>query len=90
MRRQLRSRRSRNRERTLDEVLADEQRVYAELLPLLEQLTSEELADPDCFDRMMLGVPPWRISAGSTLLHDEAHRDVVSEWLSASGEAGRA
>jgi hypothetical protein len=73
-----------NRDRALGDVLADEQRVYAELLPLLEALTTEDLTDPARFDRMIPGVPPWRIFAGNTFLHYEEHACAVREWLRAS------
>jgi hypothetical protein len=70
-----------NRDRSLEDVLADERRVYAELLPLLEKLTSEDLLDGSRFERMLPDVPPWRIFAGSTFLHYAEHAATISEWL---------
>lgn len=71
-----------NRERGLDDVLSEEQRVYAELSPLLEELTSEDLVDGDRWDQMLQNVPPWRIFAGSTFLHYEDHGAVIAKGLS--------
>jgi uncharacterized protein (TIGR03083 family) len=76
-----------NRDRGLDDVLAEEERVYAELLPLLEQLTSEDLADGDRFAKMLPEVPPWRIFAGSTFLHYEDHAAAIAVWLRQSTSA---
>ena len=66
-----------NRDRGLDDVLDEELRVYAELLPLLEELTSEDLVDAERWERMLPAVPPWRIFAGSTFLHYEDHADAI-------------
>jgi len=76
-----------NRDRDPDDVLAEEQRVYAELLPLLEGLTSEDLADGDKWERMLPDVPPWRIFAGSTFLHYEDHAAAIGEWLGPASNA---
>lgn len=70
-----------NRDRDLDDVLSEEQRVYAELLPLLEMLTSEELIDGDRWEQMLPDVPPWRIFAGSTFQHYEDHAAAIADWL---------
>lgn len=70
-----------NRDRDLDELLSEEQRVYAELLPLLEELTSEDLVDAGRWEQMLPNVPPWRIFAGSTFLHYEDHAAAIAEWL---------
>ena len=74
-----------SRERPLDEVLADEQRAAAELLPLLETLTTEELTDPAGWEQMLPGVPPWRIFAGGTFFHYDEHADQLRAWLGAAG-----
>ena len=70
-----------NRERDLDDVLEEERRVYAELLPLLEGLTTEELENGDRWQQMLPNVPPWRIFAGSTFLHYEEHAAMIAAWL---------
>jgi uncharacterized damage-inducible protein DinB len=72
-----------NRARPLGEVLADERAVWAELLPGLESLTDEDLADPARFDRMdqLPDVQPWQIFAGSTFRHHREHaRDIAAWW----------
>lgn len=70
-----------NRDRDLDEVLSEEQRVYGELLPLLEGVTDEDLVDGDRWERMLPDVPPWRIFAGSTFLHYDDHGAAIAAWL---------
>ena len=70
-----------NRDRDLDEVVADEQQIYAELLPLLEGLTDEDLLDGSRFENMLPGVPPWRIFAGNTFLHYAQHAAAIGAWL---------
>ena len=74
-----------NHDRGLDDVLSEEQRVYAELLPLLEELTSEDLVDGDRWERMLPEVPPWRIFAGGTFLHYDEHAAAIADWLDATG-----
>ena len=70
-----------NRDRDLDDVLSDEQHVYAELEPLLEGLTAEDLVEGDRWGQMLPDVPPWRIFAGSTFLHYEDHAAAIADWL---------
>ncbi len=65
-----------NRDRPLGEVLAEERSVWAALLPGLESLTDEDLAERSRFREMSAlppGVLPWRIFAGSTFLHYDDH-----------------
>src|SRR5258708_9428776 len=76
--------RAQNRDRPLGEVLADERAVWTELVPGLESLTDEDLADRSRF-REMSGLPegmlPWHIFADSTFQHYEHHvRDILA-WL---------
>ena len=73
-----------SRERALDEVLADERTVWAELLPGLESLTDEDLEDPARFDRMdqVPGFLPWQIFAGATFRHHREHAGDIARWLS--------
>jgi hypothetical protein len=78
-----------NHDRDLDDVLAEERRVYAELLPLLEELTPEDLVKGDRFERMLPDVPPWRIFAGSTFLHYKDHAAAIAEWLRKSDSTSR-
>ena len=72
-----------NRERALREVLDDERAVWSELLPGLESLSDEDLADRSRF-REMSGLPegvlPWHIFAGSTFRHYEDHLRDLRAW----------
>jgi hypothetical protein len=71
-----------NRDRPLDEVLADEEAIWAELLPGLESLADEDLVDPARFTHMeeLPGVLPWQIFAGSTFRHHREHARDIAAW----------
>jgi hypothetical protein len=45
----------------------------------------EELVDAERWERMVPGVPPRRILAGSTFLHYEDHAKSISAWRIATG-----
>ena len=80
-----------NRERPLAEVLAEANAVWAELLPGLEALTGEDLADPSRFRELAEtapGVRPWQIFAGSTFTHYEEHAADVRKWLQDGAKPG--
>jgi DinB superfamily len=75
---------SASRQRPLKEVVADERAVWAGLLPALETLTDDDLADPSHFARLdeLPGVLPWQIFAGSTFQHYREHaRDIQAMAL---------
>jgi uncharacterized protein (TIGR03083 family) len=80
-----------NRDRPLDEILAEARAVWADLLPLLESLTDEDLADPSRFRQLpetAPGVLPWQIFAGSTFTHDEEHAADLRKWLNGGAKPG--
>jgi hypothetical protein len=76
--------RAENRDRPPGEVLADERAVWTELLPGLESLTDDDLADRSRFREMSglpAGVLPWHVFAGSTFRHYEDHLSDIRPWL---------
>ncbi|HEY7198827.1 MAG TPA: maleylpyruvate isomerase N-terminal domain-containing protein [Candidatus Dormibacteraeota bacterium] len=84
--------RDENRDRPLDEVLAAEREVWAELRSGLETLTDRDLADRDAFLHMSelpAAVAPWHIFAGATFRHYEEHGPDLARLagVSSSGPA---
>jgi uncharacterized protein (TIGR03083 family) len=80
-----------NRDRPLAEVLAEAKAVWAELLPGLESLTDEDLADPSRFRELAEAAPgvlPWQIFAGSTFAHHEEHAAALRVWLERGARSG--
>lgn len=77
-----------NRDRPLDDVLAEERAIWNELLPGLESLSDEDLNDPGRFRGLAdtaPGVLPWQIFAGSTFAHHEHHARDIRAWLDGMG-----
>ncbi len=70
-----------NRDRPLDDVLAEARQVYAELLPLLEGMSEEEYTDAWCFRGMPPAWAPWSVIAGNTWEHYEAHMPAIRAAL---------
>ena len=69
-----------NKDRPLNEVLAEEQSVYQRLVQLIEGLDEADLHDPS-----RLGMPPdwkpWQILGGSTFKHYQEHASDIRAWL---------
>jgi hypothetical protein len=73
-----------NRDRPLDEVLAEERATWAELRPALDSLGDEDLVDRARFpgmDDLPAGVLPWHVFAGSTFRHYQDHAGAIRSWL---------
>jgi hypothetical protein len=62
-----------NRGRTLEDVLAEAERVFAELWELLQTLDEEELHDASRFADMPADWPPWGVLADNTYEHYKGH-----------------
>jgi uncharacterized damage-inducible protein DinB len=75
-----------NRDRSLADVLAEAERVYAELLAAIETLTDEELADPARFAGMPTDWQPWRVIAGNSFEHYRDHALALQAWLATHRE----
>ncbi len=72
-----------NRDRPLDEVLAEAKAVYARLLALVSGMSAAELNDPGQFADMPADWLPWRVIAGNTYIHYREHAQNLQAWLDA-------
>ncbi len=72
-----------NRDRSLQDVLTEAQRVYAELLEALRNLAEEDLIDPSRYRDMPADWVPWKVFADNTYDHYAAHNPVIRAWLDA-------
>ena len=72
-----------NRDRPLDEVLAEAKAVYARLFALVSGMSAAELNDPAQFADMPADWLPWRVIAGNTYIHYREHAQNLQAWLDA-------
>lgn len=70
-----------NRDRSLQDVLAEARRVYTELLEALQSLAEEDLIDPGRYRDMPADWVPWRVFADNTYDHYSAHIPTIRAWL---------
>jgi Protein of unknown function (DUF1706) len=69
------------RQRALDDVLAEEQHVYAQLVEALEALADEDFDEASRFAQMPAEWRPWQVFAGSTYGHYHQHMPEIRAWL---------
>lgn len=69
-----------NRDRPLDEVLAEEREIYRDLLAAIEALPEDALTTPDRFT-WTGGRPVWVVIAGNTCWHYPEHAESIRAWL---------
>lgn len=74
-----------NRDRPLDDVLAEGRAAYAEVLPAVENLSDEDLNDPKRYRDMPEDWIPWQILAGNTYEHYRDHAASLRKWLDHAG-----
>ncbi|MDQ3927918.1 MAG: ClbS/DfsB family four-helix bundle protein [Chloroflexota bacterium] len=67
-----------NRDRSLEDVLAESRQVYAELSELLEGLSEEDLTDPSRYKDMPDDWQPWRLIAENTYEHYHDHAEDIA------------
>ncbi|HEU5201094.1 MAG TPA: DinB family protein [Ktedonobacterales bacterium] len=70
-----------NRDRSLQDVLTEARRVYAELLEALQPLAEEDLIDPSRYRDMPADWVPWKVFADNTYDHYAAHIPAIRAWL---------
>jgi hypothetical protein len=70
-----------NRDRALHDVLGESQRMFPQLLELVEALSDEDLNDPGRFAGMPNDWLPWKIIAGNTYTHYPDHGASIRAWL---------
>ncbi len=67
-----------NRDRSIEDVQAESQEVYAELSQLLEGLSEEDLTDPGRYKDMPGDWKPWRLIAENTYEHYYDHAEDIA------------
>jgi hypothetical protein len=71
-----------NKERPLDEVLADTQNIHSELMNVLEGSEAAFIEGPLPFD-WAEGTPVWRFVGENTSWHYKEHRQALEAWIEA-------
>lgn len=74
-----------NRNRTLEDVLAESRASYAELLAAIDTILDEDLNDPERFEYHPPGTLPWQIIAQNSYEHYQHHTRDLREWLAKTG-----
>jgi hypothetical protein len=69
-----------NRDRPLDEVLAESDRSYRQVLRTVEMMPEKALIQPDYYV-WRGGKPLWEIVAANTFWHYQEHREAIRAWL---------
>ena len=70
-----------NRARDLDDVLAEAQQVFRQLVAALEQLSNVDFNDPARFPGMPPDWTPWEVIAGNSYEHYGHHIPSIRAWL---------
>lgn len=70
-----------NRDRPLDEVLAEFQQAFDKLLAVVARLSDEDLNMPGRFPGTSVERPPWRVIAVHSFEHDREHIEMIRTWL---------
>ncbi len=70
-----------SRNRSLREILTEEQETYAQFLQAVQTLSEEDFNDPHRFKDMPENWVPWQILAGSSFKHFQDHMPSIREWL---------
>lgn len=75
-----------NKDRPLDEVMAESNTIYQQLESEIMKLEDVDLVDPARFKQMPLDWVPWEILEGSTNRHYIDHREGIEAWLEKNEE----
>jgi hypothetical protein len=70
-----------NRDRPLEDVLADSGRVHLRLVELLDGLSDDDLNDAAAFPGMSPEWAPWDVIASNTYEHYDGHAECVRERI---------
>jgi len=73
------------RDRHLEEVLHEEEQVYAQLLEAVQALSDEDFNDFHRFRYMPEEWVPWQIIAGCSFRHYSDHMPSIRAWLQQQG-----
>ncbi len=71
------------RETPVQDVLAEERRIYTHLLAALQTLSDEDFNDPRRFREMPLDWLPWQVIAGCAFEHYRDHIPAIRAWSDA-------
>lgn len=74
-----------NRDRAAEEVLAEADQVFQDLLAAIDALSEDDLTDPAHFRGFPPDWVPWRVVAINTYHHYEHHAPGIQAWLDAQG-----
>ena len=74
-----------NRDRSLHEIMNEEQQAYADLLATARTLSDEDLNDSHRYKQMPEEWVPWQLYAGNTFKHYHDHMPSIREWLAQRG-----
>lgn len=75
-----------NRERPLDDVLAEAHAVFEELVSNIEGLKEEAIHDASYFQDMPAEWVPWQVIAANTYFHYRAHAPELRVWLDSQND----
>jgi len=70
------------RDRSLEKVLSDFELSYPQALKAVQDISEQELIDPDCFE-WREGEPLWVMVAANTFWHYKEHDESIRAWLEA-------
>ena len=76
----------RNKDRPLDEVLAESSQLFERLWALVSELLDEDLVDSSRFNQMPEDGEPWKVIASNTYEHYQQHILDIRAWLSELAE----
>jgi uncharacterized damage-inducible protein DinB len=74
-----------NRDRSLHEIMNEEQQVYNDLLAAAQTLSDEDLNDSHRYKQMPEEWVPWQLYAGNTFKHYHDHMPSIRIWLAQRG-----
>jgi hypothetical protein len=74
-----------NRDRSLHEIMNEEQQAHADLLAAAQTLGDEDLNDSHRYKQMPEEWVPWQLYAGNTFKHYQDHMPSIREWLAQRG-----
>jgi len=72
------------RDRSLPDVLTEEQQVYAQFVRGVETLSDEDFTDARRFREMPEQWLPWQVLAGCSFAHYRQHMPSIRAWLSSA------
>jgi hypothetical protein len=74
-----------NRDRALDDVLAEARQVFADLRVEIARLSDAEMVDPVLTAGMPSGLAPWQLLAGNTWKHYQEHLPALQALADRAG-----